>query len=205
MRLMKLTTALALVLALTGCFDNQKKDGAAEAPTKAEAEATPPAPPQNQENPRRTAIREGLVRLQAQIASDITRTKLEEMLVEIDTQARMAVPENAITVEQMDRINSVLKAGRALNDAWANNFHCPSNGVSDEFLFRKCLPAIYDKLVEIGVEAEDLQKLKDLDEEQVKSEKGNSVVTILTRSTLLRSGVAALDKKIGEVVPILVP
>ncbi|MDG5497413.1 hypothetical protein [Niveispirillum sp. BGYR6] len=162
MRLMKITTALALVLALTGCFDNQKKDGAAG--TEAEAAL----------DPRKEPLYGSLIHLWALAGSAISPMTMFQALVDIDTKAQVAMRDKVITKEELSKINDVIVAGRTFGKAWSTDFNCELYATPDyKFFKRACVRTVFEKLAEIGVSSEKIEALQKIDIDRAEKEGKN--------------------------------
>jgi hypothetical protein len=183
MRLMKVTTALALVLALTGCFDNQKK---AETPA---------------ENPRREAVREGLVGLQVLTSRGVNPATLSEALVTIDTKARIALIHKAITSEQMAQIDALLKAGDILRVEWEQNFLCGDRG--KDYFQTSCVKWVWEKLAAIGVSEEKLKELKDEEVKYAAEHAKDWGLAKITPNEAIGHALVVMDKKAAAIVQAL--
>ncbi len=113
-----LVTLMAVALLLTGCF----------------------------ESPKKLAIRDSLIRLQAELDNGITLSALQMRLTMLDADVRTAVLDNAISNDLAQQLDVTLKLGRQVEKAWRTNFYC----LGEQWVERVCLPKIFATFSEIG-------------------------------------------------------
>jgi len=175
-----LVTVAVLTLGLTGCFDNPKK----------------------------TALRESLIRLQATVGGGLTQARLYDALVTVDTDAQIAHLDKAVSMEQLSKVNDVLTIGRQVGKGWSNSFYCPTTELgrgtpsAKSYYAKECVQSVIDYMEQMGLDKEKIKQWRDREAADDASGKAFDISTIRADEPI-RAGLSLLDDAAAEAVAAL--